>query len=49
MAAWLGANLTLAFAGSMIRAADPVARRWWAETQGQMARVYYNIAGVVVC
>jgi uncharacterized membrane protein len=48
VAAWLGANLTLGFAGSTTRDADRAARRWWAVTQGQMSRVYYNLAGVVV-
>jgi putative copper export protein len=48
VAAWLGANLTLGFAGSTARGADRAARRWWAATRGQMARVYYNAAGVIV-
>lgn len=48
VSAWLGANLTLAFAGSAVRGAEAPVRRWWAATQGQMARVYYNVAGVIV-
>jgi len=48
VAAWLGGNLTLAFAGSMVRTADVGARRWWAATQTSMARTYYNIAGILV-
>jgi uncharacterized membrane protein len=48
VAAWLGGNLTLAFAGSMTRGADTAARRWWAATQGNMARLYFNVAGIVV-
>lgn len=48
VAAWLGGNLTLAFAGSMTRNADVAARRWWAVTQGAMARTYFNVAGILV-
>lgn len=48
VAAWLGGNLTLAFAGSMTSGADPAARRWWAAAQGSMARIYYSLAAVLV-
>ncbi|MCP4437012.1 MAG: hypothetical protein GY812_16140 [Actinomycetia bacterium] len=48
VAAWLGANLTMAFAGSMTRGADVAARRWWAAAQGNLARVYKSIAATVV-
>lgn len=48
VAAWLGGNLTLAFAGGMTSGADVAARRWWAATQGAMARVYFNAAGILV-
>lgn len=48
VAAWLGGNLTLAFAGSMTRDADAGTRRWWAATQGNMARIYFNVAGILV-
>lgn len=48
VAAWLGGNLTLAFAGSMSGGADPVARRWWAVAQGSMARIYFSLAATLV-
>ena len=48
VAAWLGANLVLAFAGPMAVHADASARRWWAEVQGKMGKIYYNIAGILI-
>ncbi len=48
VATWLGGNLVLAFAGPRIGAAEATTRIWWAETQGAMARVLYNIAGILV-
>ncbi len=48
VAAWLGGNLVLAFVGPRIGSAEPTTRVWWAETQGAMARVLYNIAGILV-
>lgn len=48
VAAWLGGNLTLAFAGSMSSGADPATRRWWAATQGSMARIYFSLAATLV-
>ena len=48
VAAWLGGNITLSFAGSTVRNADVAARRWWAATQGAMARTYFNVAGILV-
>lgn len=48
VAAWLGANLALAFASSSTRGAAPEVRSWWAAVQGQMSRVYYNVAVAVV-
>jgi uncharacterized membrane protein len=48
VAAWLGGNLVLGFAGSYTKGADVAARRWWADTQGRMAKTYYNAAGVIV-
>ena len=48
VAAWLGANLTMAFAGSYNAGAEPSTRRWWAVTQGNMGRIYKSVAAVVV-
>ncbi len=48
VAAWLGGNLVLAFVGPRIGSAEATTRVWWAETQGAMARVLYNIAGILV-
>jgi len=48
VAAWLGANLVQAFMASRTRNAGRAERRWWVETQGAMARAYYNVAGIVV-
>jgi hypothetical protein len=48
VAAWLGANLTMAFAGSMSPGADASTRRWWAGTQGSLARIYKSVAATVV-
>ena len=48
VAAWLGANLTMAFAGSMTGGADASARRWWALAEGNLARVYKSIAATLV-
>ena len=48
MAVWLGGNVVLAFAGPRNAAAPTEARLWWAQTQGAMARVLYNVAGILV-
>jgi uncharacterized membrane protein SirB2 len=48
VAIWLGGNVTLAFAGPRTAAAPKEARLWWAQTQGAMARVLYNVAGILV-
>lgn len=48
VAAWLGANLVQAYLAGRTRRAGVAERRWWVETQGAMARVYYSVAGVVV-
>lgn len=48
VAAWLGANFVQAALAGRVRRADPVARLWWVRTQGDLARVYYSVAGVVV-
>lgn len=48
VAAWLGANFTMAFAGSMTAGADASTRRWWAGTQGNLARIYKSVAATVV-
>lgn len=48
VAAWLGANLLQAFASPLAAGADPVARRWWADAQGRLSKVYYSAAGVVI-
>lgn len=48
VAVWLGGNVVLAFAGPRNAAAPTEARLWWAQTQGAMARVLYNVAGILV-
>ena len=48
VAIWLGGNVVLAFVGPRIGAAEATTRIWWAETQGAMARVLYNVAGILV-
>jgi uncharacterized membrane protein len=48
VATWFGANMVLAFAGPRAAHASAETRRWWAETQGSMARVLYNVAGILV-
>jgi uncharacterized membrane protein len=48
VATWFGANMVLAFAGPRAAHATAETRRWWAETQGSMARVLYNVAGILV-
>jgi uncharacterized membrane protein len=48
VAAWLGANTTMAFAGSLNTAAEPTTRRWWAVAQGNLGRIYKSVAAVIV-
>ena len=48
VAAWLGANLTMAYAGSANAGAEAVTRRWWAALQGNLGRVYKSVAAVIV-
>jgi uncharacterized membrane protein len=48
VAAWLGANLTMAFVGTSNAGAEPGTRRWWAVTQGNMGRIYKSVAAVLV-
>ena len=48
VATWFGANMVLAFAGPRTLNAPVEARLWWAATQGAMARVLYNVAGILV-
>lgn len=48
VATWFGANMVLAFAGPRTSHAPVEARLWWAGTQGAMARVLYNVAGILV-
>ncbi len=48
VAAWLGANAVLAFAAPMNNSAEAPVRRWWAQLQQKMGRVYYTVAGVLV-
>lgn len=48
VAIWLGGNVVLAFVGPRIGTAEATTRIWWAETQGAMARVLYNVAGILV-
>lgn len=47
-AIWLGANAVQAFAGPRSESASREARAWWADTTGAMAKVLYNVAGVVI-
>lgn len=48
VAVWLGANGALAFVGARAASATAETRAWWADAQGAMARVLYNIAGILV-
>ncbi len=48
VAAWLGANFVQGYMASRTRKAGAAERRWWVETQGAMARVYYSVAGMLV-
>jgi uncharacterized membrane protein len=48
VAIWLGGNIVLAFVGPRVGTAEASTRVWWAETQGAMARVLYNVAGILV-
>ena len=48
VATWFGANMVQAFAGARVGSAEASTRLWWAETQGAMARVLYNVAGILV-
>lgn len=48
VAIWLGGNIVLAFVGPRIGSAEAATRVWWAQTQGAMARVLYNVAGILV-
>ncbi|CAN5590503.1 hypothetical protein BH10ACT3_BH10ACT3_05320 [soil metagenome] len=48
VAIWLGGNVTQAFVGSRISAASTDVRLFWATSTGAMARVLYNVAGILV-
>jgi len=48
VATWLGANIVQAFAGPRAASATAETRAWWADTTGAMARVLYNVAGILV-
>lgn len=48
VAIWLGANGVLAFTGPRVASAGDEVRAWWAQNQGAMARVLYNVAGIAV-
>lgn len=48
VATWFGANMVLAFASPRAAHASAETRLWWASTQGAMARVLYNVAGILV-
>ncbi len=48
VATWFGGNMVLAFVGPRVGSAEASTRVWWAETQGAMARVLYNVAGILV-
>ena len=45
---WLGANLLQGFVSPYVSKANKEARLWWAQTQGIMARIWYNVAGIGV-
>ena len=47
-ATWLGANVAQAFLGSMVVGASPEVRLWWSESGEKMAKVLYNVAGILV-
>jgi uncharacterized membrane protein len=48
VAVWLGGNVVLAFTAPRVVSAPAEVRVWWAEAQGAMARVLYNVAGILV-
>ena len=45
---WLGANMVLAFVGASPKKPSVEVQAWWADTQGKMARVLYNVAGGIL-
>jgi hypothetical protein len=48
VAIWLGGNAVLAFMGPRTASAPADVRIWWEDAQGAMARVLYNVAGILV-
>jgi uncharacterized membrane protein len=48
VAVWLGGNAVMAFVSPRTASAPADVRLWWAESQGAIARVLSNIAGVPV-
>lgn len=48
VAIWLGGNAVLAFMGPRTASASADVRIWWADAQGAMARVLFNVAGILV-
>lgn len=48
VAVWLGGNVVMAFVGPRTASAPTDVRLWWAESQGAIARVLSNIAGILV-
>ena len=46
IAIWFGANVVLGFLGPRVAGQAPAVRAFWAASQGAMARVLYNVAGV---
>lgn len=48
VAVWLGANVVQAISGPRAAASSREARAWWAGTQELMAKVLYNVAGILV-
>lgn len=45
---WLGSNAVLAFVGMRKNKPSIEVQAWWADTQGAMARVLYNLAGGLI-
>lgn len=48
VAIWLGANGVQAFTGPRVASASDEVRAWWSDNVGAMARVLYNVAGILV-
>ncbi len=48
VATWLGCNVAQAFMGGLIGNASPETRIWYSEAGEKMAKIVYNVAGILV-